>query len=136
MIAGDVILSGITPTVGLYPNSRPDPLGDYFETLERVEELAPRIAYTGHRDPSRTRWDGRARSARTIASGSTAPSPRSTGRRCPPTTSRSTLSRRAVAGPSTFATAESLAHLERLVDEGRASGKAWSTSKWDRARAR
>ena len=51
LIAGDTILSGITPTIGLYPNSRPDPLADYFETLRRIEEFAPRIAYTGHKDP-------------------------------------------------------------------------------------
>ena len=30
MIAGDTILGGITPAIGLYPNSRPDPLGDYL----------------------------------------------------------------------------------------------------------
>src|SRR5437899_2474089 len=63
MIAGDVILGGITPAIGLYPNSRPDPLGDYLQTLDRIEELAPRVAYTGHRaavrDPA-----GRAREIR------------------------------------------------------------------------
>src|SRR4029077_514195 len=46
MIAGDTILGGITPAIGLYPNSRPDPLGDYLETLERIEAIAPR---GGHR---------------------------------------------------------------------------------------
>src|SRR5438034_453754 len=50
MIAGDVILGGITPAIGLYPNSRPDPLGDYFETLDRIEQLAPRVAYSGHKE--------------------------------------------------------------------------------------
>ena len=50
MIAGDTILGGITPAIGLYPNSRPDPLGDYLQTLDRIEELAPRVAYAGHRD--------------------------------------------------------------------------------------
>jgi glyoxylase-like metal-dependent hydrolase (beta-lactamase superfamily II) len=51
LIAGDTILAGITPTIGLYPNSRPDPLADYLRTLARIEELQPRIAYAGHRDP-------------------------------------------------------------------------------------
>ncbi|HEX6763120.1 MAG TPA: MBL fold metallo-hydrolase [Gaiellaceae bacterium] len=50
LIAGDTILSGITPTIGLYPNARPDPLGDYLVTLDRIEELAPRVAYAGHKD--------------------------------------------------------------------------------------
>ena len=50
LIAGDTILVGITPAIGLYPRSRPDPLGDYFETLARIEALAPRVAYAGHKD--------------------------------------------------------------------------------------
>jgi glyoxylase-like metal-dependent hydrolase (beta-lactamase superfamily II) len=131
MIAGDTILGGITPAIGLYPNSRPDPLGDYLQTLDRIEALAPRVAYSGHRDPvldppararEITRHHRRAARART----------RSTRRRAalgyevslslfpdelPPTLRR-------------FATAESLAHLERLVHEGRAgrAGLAYITA--------
>ena len=30
LVAGDHLLGAITPTVGLYPDSRPDPLGDYL----------------------------------------------------------------------------------------------------------
>src|SRR3954451_19742622 len=36
LIAGDTLLTPITPAVGLYPESRPDPLGDYPETLRRL----------------------------------------------------------------------------------------------------
>ena len=43
--------AGSRPTIGLYPNSRPDPLADYFETLARIEQIAPRVAYSGHEDP-------------------------------------------------------------------------------------
>jgi hypothetical protein len=121
MIAGDTILGGITPAIGLYPNSRPDPLGDYLQTLDRIEELAPRVAYTGHRDAvpdpaARAReirghhierlsyaedaLDGEALSGYDV---SLALWPGD----LPPTLRR-------------FATAESLAHLERLVHEGRA----------------
>jgi glyoxylase-like metal-dependent hydrolase (beta-lactamase superfamily II) len=50
LIAGDTILAGITPTIGLYPNSRPDPLADYLVTLGRIEQLSPRVAYAGHKD--------------------------------------------------------------------------------------
>ncbi len=121
MVGGDVILNGITPTIGLYPNSRPDPLGDYFETLGRIEELALRVAYTGHKeavaDPA-----GRAREIRahhverlTEAAAALHAEPASAydvsltlfG------SELSTTLRR-------FATAEALAHLERLVHEGRA----------------
>jgi glyoxylase-like metal-dependent hydrolase (beta-lactamase superfamily II) len=45
-----VLLQRITPNVGAWEDSRPDPLGDYLETLRRIEELAPRIIYPGHRD--------------------------------------------------------------------------------------
>jgi glyoxylase-like metal-dependent hydrolase (beta-lactamase superfamily II) len=119
MIAGDVILGGITPTIGLYPNSRPDPLGDYLQTLDRIEALAPRVAYAGHKDPvgdpaGRAReirahhverlshtaeaLDGRPSSAYEMSLALF-------GRELSPTLRR-------------FATAEALAHLERLVREG------------------
>ena len=51
LIAADHVLQPISPAVGLYPESRPDPLGDYLESLERVIELAPRIALPGHGEP-------------------------------------------------------------------------------------
>ena len=41
LIAADHLLARITPTVGLWPASRPDPLGDYLDALERTIELAP-----------------------------------------------------------------------------------------------
>ena len=51
LLGGDHLLARITPAVGLYPESRPDPLGDYLASLERTIELAPRIVYPGHGDP-------------------------------------------------------------------------------------
>ena len=53
LIAGDHLLLEISPAVGLYPDSRPDPLGDYVASLERTIELAPRVAYPGHGEPVR-----------------------------------------------------------------------------------
>jgi glyoxylase-like metal-dependent hydrolase (beta-lactamase superfamily II) len=121
LIAGDTILVGITPAIGLYPRSRPDPLGDYFETLARIEALAPRVAYAGHKDvipepAARAReiaahhherlarteaaLDGRPRSAYAVSL-DLFPGPLPTPLR-------------------RFATAESLAHLERLARDGRA----------------
>src|SRR5437763_10550598 len=40
LFGGDHLLDPITPAVGLYPESRPDPLGDYLESLERTTRLA------------------------------------------------------------------------------------------------
>jgi glyoxylase-like metal-dependent hydrolase (beta-lactamase superfamily II) len=50
LFGGDVLLQRITPNVGVWEDSRPDPLGDYLETLARLEALRPRIVYPGHRD--------------------------------------------------------------------------------------
>jgi glyoxylase-like metal-dependent hydrolase (beta-lactamase superfamily II) len=51
LVAGDHLLGAITPTVGLYPRSRPDPLADYQASLRKTIELAPRLALPGHGDP-------------------------------------------------------------------------------------
>jgi len=51
LIAGDALLASITPNIGLYPDSRPDPLGDYLGSLEQIAALEPRVAYGGHGDP-------------------------------------------------------------------------------------
>ena len=48
LIAGDTLLTPITPAVGLYPESRPDPLGDYVDTLDRLAGLDLRASYGGH----------------------------------------------------------------------------------------
>jgi glyoxylase-like metal-dependent hydrolase (beta-lactamase superfamily II) len=51
LLAGDTILGGITPTVGLWPDSRPDPLGDFVDSLRRISALAPTLALAGHEHP-------------------------------------------------------------------------------------
>ena len=121
LIAGDSILAPITPAIGLWPDSRPDPLGDYLETLRALGGHAPRVAYTGHGDPvgdvpARAREIARHHDERldqTEASLSTQPrsgydvSHAIFGRELPP------IQRR-------FAVAEALSHLERLVLGGRA----------------
>ncbi|HZQ81088.1 MAG TPA: MBL fold metallo-hydrolase [Gaiellaceae bacterium] len=121
LIAGDTILAGITPAVGLYPRSRPDPLGDYLESLRRIEELAPRVAYSGHEtpvtDPAGRAREIRAHHADRLAHAEAAlngePLSAYEVSLALFSSDLSTTLRR-------FATAESLAHLERLVREGRA----------------
>ena len=121
LIAGDHVLAPITPAIGLYPESRLDPLGDYIDSLNMVAELAPRVSYGGHggtvEDPA-----GRAREIvehhdrrldKTEAILGEQPmtgydaSHALFGRELPP------IQRR-------FAVAETLSHLERLVVLGRA----------------
>jgi glyoxylase-like metal-dependent hydrolase (beta-lactamase superfamily II) len=122
LIAGDTLLLGITPAIGLYPNSRPDPLGDYLETLARIIELDPWVAYAGHKDPiddpagrareiiehHRERLDGTAAALDGRPLSAYEVSLELFERELSPTLRR-------------FATAESLAHLERLVRDGRAT---------------
>jgi glyoxylase-like metal-dependent hydrolase (beta-lactamase superfamily II) len=121
LIAGDTILGGITPAVGLYPDSRPDPLGDYLGSLRRIEELDPSVAFGGHGSA----MDEPAERAREIlehhadrlalAEGALSSEPATAydvsiaifRKDLPPAQRR-------------FALAESLAHLVRLTLEGRA----------------
>ena len=51
LVSADHLLGRITPTVGLWPESRPDPLGDFIQSLERTIELAPTLALPGHGEP-------------------------------------------------------------------------------------
>jgi glyoxylase-like metal-dependent hydrolase (beta-lactamase superfamily II) len=122
LIAGDHLLDKISPAIGLYPESRPDPLGDYLRSLERTIELAPRIVYPGHGEPIRDAA-GRAKellehhrrrldeTSALLNSRGLTPyeiSLRLFGDNLSPTQRR-------------FAVAETLSHLERLVREGRAA---------------
>ena len=51
LVAADHVLGRITPTVGLWPASRADPLGDYLAALAATAELDATIALPGHGDP-------------------------------------------------------------------------------------
>jgi glyoxylase-like metal-dependent hydrolase (beta-lactamase superfamily II) len=122
LVAGDCVLAPITPAIGLYPESRPDPLGDYEATLRALEELDPRVSYGGHG----ATIEAPAARAREIwahhverldrTEESLGGEPRTGfdisydlfGRDLPP------IQRR-------FAIAETLSHLERLVGLGRAA---------------
>jgi glyoxylase-like metal-dependent hydrolase (beta-lactamase superfamily II) len=121
LIAGDTLLTPITPAIGLYPESRPDPLGDYVDTLARLAELAPRISYGGHgiavENPAE-------RCAETIAhhedrldrtAAALGPEPRSGY-----DVSHDLFGHELPAIQRRFAVAETLSHLERLVSLGRA----------------
>jgi glyoxylase-like metal-dependent hydrolase (beta-lactamase superfamily II) len=122
LIAGDSILTPITPAVGLYPESRPDPLGDYLSSLTDIAELDPRVSYGGHGatvdQPAARALDIVAHHDERLDTTQAAldEQPRSGyevshavfGRELPP------IQRR-------FAVAETLSHLERLVVLGRAT---------------
>lgn len=121
-VAGDHLLHRISPAVGLYPESRPDPLGDYLASLERTIELAPRIVYPGHGEPIE---DAAARARELIEHHAqrldlTAAALSNEGRTAYEV-SLSLFGRWLSPTQSRFAVAETLSHLERLVREGRAA---------------
>jgi glyoxylase-like metal-dependent hydrolase (beta-lactamase superfamily II) len=121
LISADHLLDRITPTVGLWPESRPDPLADYLRSLQRSIDLAPTIAYGGH---GKMITDPVGRATELIAhhdhrlrqtAAALGSEPRSGyevsfplfGDDLKPSARR-------------FAVAETLSHLERLVRDGRA----------------
>jgi glyoxylase-like metal-dependent hydrolase (beta-lactamase superfamily II) len=122
LIGGDHLLHRITPAVGLYPESRPDPLGDYLASLERTAELGLRVVYPGHGEPiedpakraqeiiehHRHRLDDVAAALGTEPRSGFEISHAVFGDELSPQQRR-------------FAVAEALSHLERLVREGRAA---------------
>jgi glyoxylase-like metal-dependent hydrolase (beta-lactamase superfamily II) len=122
LVAADHLLDRISPTVGLWPRSRPDPLGDYLSALDATIALEPTVAIAGHGETI----DDPAGRARTLVAhhrerlestaGALGDEPRSAywvsfplfGDDLKPSARR-------------FAVAETLSHLERLVREGGAS---------------
>jgi glyoxylase-like metal-dependent hydrolase (beta-lactamase superfamily II) len=121
LVSADHLLGRISPTVGLWPASRVDPLGDYRDALRRTIDLAPTLALPGHGDPVLDPV-GRARELLEhhrerldVTAAALGPEPRSGyevsfplfGADLKPAARR-------------FAVAETLSHLERLVREGRA----------------
>jgi glyoxylase-like metal-dependent hydrolase (beta-lactamase superfamily II) len=122
LVAGDHLLGVITPTVGLYPDSRPDPLADYQTSLRRTIELGPEVALPGHGEVV----DNPVQRAREIldhhdqrldeTAAALGPGPRTAYE-----VSVELFGTSLDASNSRFALAETLAHLERLVHEGRAA---------------
>jgi glyoxylase-like metal-dependent hydrolase (beta-lactamase superfamily II) len=122
LVAGDHLLGAITPTVGLYPDSRPDPLGDYLWSLERTIELAPRIALPGHGEPVE---DPAGRAGEIVehhrrrldeTAAALGPEPRTAYE-----VSVALFGEGLDASGRRFALAETLAHLEHLVHQGQVS---------------
>jgi glyoxylase-like metal-dependent hydrolase (beta-lactamase superfamily II) len=121
LVGGDVLLADITPTIGVWPRCEPDPLGRYLETLERLAALAPRVVLPGHGEPigdpaGRARATAAHHRARLDeAEAALGPAPRSADE-----VSREIWPGELDPAQRSFAVAEGLAHLERLVREGRA----------------
>jgi glyoxylase-like metal-dependent hydrolase (beta-lactamase superfamily II) len=122
LIAGDTILGRITPTVGLYQQSRPDPLGDYLASLGRIAGLGAEVAFAGHEgsiaDPEARVRELEAHHEERMGAAlrALADEPRTAYE-----VSLELFPSELIASQRRFAVAETLAHLERLVVEGQAT---------------
>jgi glyoxylase-like metal-dependent hydrolase (beta-lactamase superfamily II) len=122
LIAADHLLARITPTVGLWPASRPDPLADFLAALDRTIELAPRVALPGHgdviQDPA-----GRARELQVhhrVRLEEAVEALDSHRRKSAYELSLQLFGDELKPASRRFAIAETLSHLERLANEGAA----------------
>ena len=121
LVAGDHLLPTITPAVGLYPDSRPDPLGDYLESLERIAALGLHLALPGHGEPME---DPRARAREIIEHHRERLDETADALGAEPRTgydvSYPLFGAELDPAARRFAVAETLSHLERLVRDGAA----------------
>lgn len=51
LITGDHILPGQTPNISLHPQSTPNPLADYLDSLEQIRHLPVKLILPGHGEP-------------------------------------------------------------------------------------
>jgi glyoxylase-like metal-dependent hydrolase (beta-lactamase superfamily II) len=124
LIGADHLLEPITPAIGLWPASSADPLGDYFGSLARTIELAPRLVLTGHNDlitdPPRRARELLAHHRLRLAAAHEAvrDGPRTAYDVC-----SDLFGDGLTASDMRFAITEALSHLERLVLDGRAASR-------------
>lgn len=122
LFGGDVVLMRITPNIGRWEDTERDPLGRYLATLDLLDAVEPAIVYPGHHEPiteiRRRTAELRSHHAARLdrAEGALRDGPLTTyevARRLWATEGFSLHEQR-------FALVEALAHLERLVVQGRA----------------
>jgi len=58
LLSGDHVLMKITPNIGLWPDTEPDPLGRFLDSLAALQTLDVRLALPGHKTLI-TDWRGR-----------------------------------------------------------------------------
>jgi glyoxylase-like metal-dependent hydrolase (beta-lactamase superfamily II) len=121
LFAADHLLLGITPNIGLWPESEPHPLARYLESLENTRGLGPDLVLPGH-GPVFHDLDGRIRELvfhheeRLETMQRTVSDHPKTAYEVSRIVFRGTLTEH----QRCFALAETLAHLDHLVFQGRA----------------
>jgi glyoxylase-like metal-dependent hydrolase (beta-lactamase superfamily II) len=122
LLGGDVLLAEITPNIGRWPDTAPDPLGAYLRSLDALDALAPACVLPGHgpliREPLRRTAEIREHHRERLdehleALRAGAQTPFEAAQHVWATDGLGFHEQR-------FALVEALAHLERLAGEGRA----------------
>lgn len=120
LLCGDHVLQRITPNIGYWPTSRPDPLGRYLASLHSLLTLDVALALPGHHGAI-TDWSGRLREllAHHVARLEATFDAAAEGATALEASHRIFNFNRFSPHEVRFAVAEALAHLEHLVDLGR-----------------
>jgi glyoxylase-like metal-dependent hydrolase (beta-lactamase superfamily II) len=121
LVGGDNLLLEITPNIGYYLDGDVDPLGTYLETLARIDLLAPRLTLPGH-GPLIVDSGGRVRETVAHHDGRLAETVAALDRAEPRDAYQVSLTLWAYDLEPIhrrFAVQEAIAHLERLVRDGR-----------------
>ena len=129
LVAGDHLLPRISPAIGLWPDSSPDPLGDYLGALAELPQQAASRRTPGPRRSDRrpARPGSRADRASPRAPGRAR---RGARRRAQNRLRALVLALRSGAPPAgrSFAVTETASHLERLRREERAERESSRTA--------
>jgi glyoxylase-like metal-dependent hydrolase (beta-lactamase superfamily II) len=121
MICGDTVLMKITPNIGIWPTSQGKPLAEFLHSLQRLTQCDVERALPGH-GMLITNWQERIaalqqhHAARLDAAQAAAGTGATAWQICTSLFPVAMLS----SHQTRFAVAETLAHLEQLVDSGRA----------------
>ncbi len=121
LLCGDHVLTKITPHIGMWPASEPDPLGRFLDSLSALVDLDVRLALPGHRAAIGA-WAARIAELRhhhEARLGAMAAAVRGYGEASAFEVARSVFPLdRFTPHEQRFAIAETIAHLERLVFSG------------------
>lgn len=120
LLCGDHVLQRITPNIGYWPTSQPDPLGRYLASLRKLLTLDVALALPGHHGAI-TDWQGRLHEllAHHDARLEVAFNAAAEGATALEASYRIFNFDRFSPHEVRFAVAEALAHLEHLADMGR-----------------
>ncbi len=118
LLCGDQVLQKITPNIGIWPTTEPDPLGRYLHSLTELTQLPVRLALPGHGSPIEA-WQTRLHELQTHHATRLAQMAAAANDATALTVAQQIFNfARFSEHEVRFAVAETLAHLDYLVQQG------------------